>query len=56
MAMSPHFFNKRDEATTPRHVVDLHSQIHASLTARGLVTIDDHGIAHDTEAAQQVAT
>ena len=23
MAMSPHFFNKRDEATTPRHVVPL---------------------------------
>lgn len=45
-----------DLATTPRHAVDLHSQILASLTNRGLVTIDADGMAHATDTAQQVAS
>lgn len=45
-----------DLATTPRHAADLHSQILASLTNRGLVTIDADGMAHATDTAQQVAS
>ena len=40
----------------PAHAADLHSQILASLTNRGLVTIDADGMAHATDTAQQAAS